>query len=255
MKTSELNLYQKIIRVYEQVSTVVKYDHISVGNNSYSAVSHDAVVKALHGPLAQHGIVVIPSMLEAKIERYEKEKTYNGQTTKQEWFRADCHVCVKFVNADKPEENFVTGVWSYALDTSDKAMGKAYTYAIKMIYLKVFLLESADQEEQRIYEQEAPRPQTKTYNESRAPEPSPVKPKPALVNYAPQSNGAKTDYDGPISDKQVKRMFAIAYKNNWTAQDITANILKNYGVAPENLTAKKYEEAVSFFEANESIPF
>lgn len=248
-----MNLYQRIIQVYKQVSTVIKDDEISVGNNSYLAVSHDAVIKALHGPIAENGIVVIPSMLDAKIERYEKEKTYNGQTTKQEWFRVDCHVSVKFLNADKPEEQFETKVWSYALDTSDKAMGKAYTYAIKMIYLKVFMLESADQEEQRIYEQE--KPKTNTYNQTRQPQPAPVLTQKevvstTIVNHAPQASGAK-----PLSEPQVKRLYAIASKNNWVKSRIDEHVFRNYKTAAQNLSREQYDEVCSFFEANEDLPF
>lgn len=150
MQKTENNLYQRIIRVYEKVKSVVKDGEIIQGNGSYAVVTHDAVTKALHGPLSEAGIVFVPDMISCETSEFEKTKVWNGQEQKTTWYKASVKVSVTLVNSDKPEEKLTTYGFAYAFDTGDKAIGKAYSMAIKNIMLKLFMLESADQEEERI---------------------------------------------------------------------------------------------------------
>lgn len=145
-----LNLFQRINLVMKQVDTVNKGTTVDMGNNrSYSAVSHDDVTALLHKPITEAGLAAVPSMDSAEVEATIKEKTYNGNTNKSTEYLVKVWASVTFVNIDNPEEKFTTKCYAYALDSGDKATGKAYSMAVKYCYLKTFMLESADDEESR----------------------------------------------------------------------------------------------------------
>ncbi len=61
----------------------------------------------------------------------------------------ECDFSVTYVNIDKPEDRFTSVVESHAMDAGDKAPGKAMTYGTKTSMLKVFSVESGDNEESR----------------------------------------------------------------------------------------------------------
>lgn len=153
MKTSEkLNLHQKMLEVYKKVTTVVKDKTIKPSqdsNASYDVVTHDMVTRALHLPMAEAGLLPIPTQKSCAVSTFEKIKYYQGNEQKSLWYRADVSAIVKIVNVDDPAQFETYEASAYAFDTSDKAVGKAYSMAIKMIYLKAFMLESIDDEEER----------------------------------------------------------------------------------------------------------
>lgn len=144
-----MNLHQKILTVYKEVRSIVKDGEIEQGNSSYLVVTHDAVTRALHMPLANAGIVCIPNLELCQNSDFEVSKVWNKETTVSKWYRADVKASITFVNADDPQDRFTSNSFAYAFDKSDKAIGKAYSMAIKNIYLKVFMLESVDHEEER----------------------------------------------------------------------------------------------------------
>ena len=194
MNKTENNLYQRILSVYKKVTSVIKEAEIEQGNNSYQVVTHDTVTKALHIPVAEAGIVCWPTMKSCVVTSFEKEKEYQGKKQIQTWYRADVVAQVKFINADNPQDVLESEIHSYAFDTSDKAIGKAYSMAIKNIYLKTFMLESLDQEEARPLEDGS-------YKEIKRP-----------VNHAPtKANG--------ISEAQAKKLFAMGSGLGWSKED------------------------------------
>lgn len=146
-----LNLAQRILQVYEEVDTVIKDDSVSTGGESYSAVTHDAVTRLLHQPIARARIVVVPTQETFELSDFEAKNRY-GDLKRS--YKVTMKVTATFINADDPADRLSSSAWGYALDSSDKAMGKAYSYALKNIYLKVFLLESRDHEEQRTFEED-----------------------------------------------------------------------------------------------------
>lgn len=153
-----MNLYQKIITIYKEVKTVVKDDKVSTGgDNSYLAVSHDAVTRLLHMPIANAGIVVIPVMEECVVSVFEKEvwNKYDKMMVKKLSYRSDVWVSLTLVNSEKPDEVIKTKAFGMAFDSADKGPTKAYSMALKACLLKVFMLESLDKEEQRAEEVDA----------------------------------------------------------------------------------------------------
>ena len=144
------------------VTSVFKGTEVSMGGGrGYSAVSHDDVTKLIHMPLVNNGIFVELGVISSKLSPLETISEYQGKQQIKTSYLAEVTVRATFVNVDKPEERFSVDSYAYALDSSDKAVGKAMSMATKYIYLKNLLLESTDEEEQRHFEKEhkpAPKP-------------------------------------------------------------------------------------------------
>ena len=155
-QTQVKSIYQRMIDVQKRVTTIIKNEVVKMSDNDrgYKAVSHDDVAAALHLPLAEAGIVLLPDVVNKVFSEFEVEKKNNYGTYKQRWYRADVDIVVKWINADKPDEFIESRGSAFALDTSDKCFAKAYSLALKIVLLKVHLLESSDEEEKRIFEKD-----------------------------------------------------------------------------------------------------
>ncbi len=137
------------------VTSVFKGTEVSMGGGrGYSAVSHDDVTKLIHMPLVNNGIFVELGVISSKLSPLETVSEYQGKQQIKISYLAEVTIRATFVNVDKPDERFSVDSYAYALDSSDKAVGKAMSMATKYIYLKNLLLESTDEEEQRTFEKE-----------------------------------------------------------------------------------------------------
>jgi hypothetical protein len=147
------NLYQKINDIQKTVKSVHKGGTVKINERaSYSAVLHDDVTALLHDPIANAGIVAMPRMETCELEIIRTSKSYNGQITESNSYMVKIWASVTFINSENPSEQYQTQCFAYAIDSGDKAAGKAYSMAIKYCYLKTFMLESCDDEESRDYE-------------------------------------------------------------------------------------------------------
>jgi len=146
----KLNIYERINYVMSRVSYVKKGSVVGTGQNTYTAVGHDDVTRLLNEHIQTAGIVVTPSIVEVKTNtiQYTQKNKYG----EKEVFRCEVQmwVEVKFTNMNAPGENFTVTGFAIGLDNQDKAPGKALSMAVKNAYLKVFMLESGDNEEARI---------------------------------------------------------------------------------------------------------
>jgi hypothetical protein len=126
------NIFQRINAVMKEVDYIQK-DQTKKVAGQYKFVSHDQVTAALHGPMTKHGIVCIPTIEEMK----------------QDGNRTQVQLTVSFVNIDNPEwDRFSVTYYGYGIDTSDKGIGKAVSYAFKYALLKTFCLETGDDPDQ-----------------------------------------------------------------------------------------------------------
>lgn len=139
-----LNIYQRINAVRKAIGYVQKDKSVSTGGGSYKAVTHDAVTGMVRAALIEHGVVIVPSVLSAVFNAKEPE-------AKQRLYEATYQI--EFVNIDDPADRIVTQQNAHALDNGDKAPGKAQSYATKYAILKLFNIETGEDEESR-YQQE-----------------------------------------------------------------------------------------------------
>lgn len=135
-----MNIYQRINAVRKAIGYVQKDKAVSTGGGSYKAVTHDAVTGMVRASLIEHGVVIVPSVLTATFHQKEPE-------AKQRLYEATYQI--EFVNIDDPADRIVTNQNAHALDNGDKAPGKAQSYATKYAILKLFNIETGEDEESR----------------------------------------------------------------------------------------------------------
>lgn len=159
---STANIYERIALVMRDVQYVQKDAEVGFGNNKYSAVSHDRVVSAVREACINHGILVVPSFVSDEVVDCV---TSSGKPK----IRYQAVYDISFINTATPDERITLRVSSHADDNGDKAPGKAITYATKSAILKVFMLQTGEDDEQRFEdEQEASAASKAAHKESKA---------------------------------------------------------------------------------------
>ena len=140
-----MNIYQRINEVRKAIGYVQKDKAVSTGGGSYKAVTHDAVTGMVRAALIEHGVVIVPSVVSSVFNAKEPE-------AKQRLYEATFQI--EFVNMDEPTDRIVTHQTAHALDNGDKAPGKAMSYATKYAILKLFNIETGEDEESRYQQDE-----------------------------------------------------------------------------------------------------
>jgi hypothetical protein len=146
MSESKLNLFQRINKVREAINYIQKDKAVSAGaSGSYKAVTHDTVTAMVRSHMVEHGIVSYPVLVNSESKPKEGD-------AKQ--FRYEATYDIFFVNSDNPEEKITLRIQAHAMDNADKAPGKALSYAKKYAVLKLFEIETGEDEESRYQDAE-----------------------------------------------------------------------------------------------------
>ncbi len=132
-----MNLIQKIAAISGECKIVVKDKEIEVAGRKYKVVTHDAVTSVLRPIMAKHGVVAYISKL-SHVDDDITVKTKYGET-----IQARTKVDIEVTFSDG-ESSISTYAFAYGIDPSDKAPGKAVSYAFKYALLKTFNLETGD---------------------------------------------------------------------------------------------------------------
>ncbi len=140
-----MNIYQRIAAVMKAVSYVKKDKTVSGSGGGYRAVTHDMVTAMVRPHLVEHGIVVVPRLVNA--QTVSTGRSTSGGTPIN---RFEGQYVVAFVNVDDPKDCIEVPAAAHAEDHGDKAPGKALSYATKYAILKVLLLETGEDDEGRI---------------------------------------------------------------------------------------------------------
>ena len=145
LKLLDLNIYQRINNVMKVVQYVQKDSSISGGGANYKAVSHDQVVSVIRQELVNNGIVIFPNQISG--EFLIKRDLSATPPVKMGLYSGTYEI--SFVNIDNSEDRVVATITAHANDNGDKAPGKAASYATKTAMLKVFSLETGENDESR----------------------------------------------------------------------------------------------------------
>lgn len=136
----QLNVYQRCNEVRKAIGYIKKEKDVSTGQGSYRAITHDQVTGLVRQHLIDHGVIITTSLIDGEFDKKE-------EGSKQRLYRAT--FSVTFINCDTPEDKFSVVVPAHALDSGDKAVGKAMSYATKYAIVKTFTIESGDDDESR----------------------------------------------------------------------------------------------------------
>ena len=138
------NIFQRINDVRKEVEYIQKDKAVSGAGANYKAVTHDQVVANVRASAVKHGIVIYPEQLQHSMPIMRDVKN----DVKMHLYSGD--YAVNFVNEDNPEDRLVMTINAHANDNGDKAPGKCATYAVKTAVLKVFFLETGEDDESRM---------------------------------------------------------------------------------------------------------
>ena len=155
--SESLNLWQRMNNVMMEVGKVSRDKFIQLNSSGagYKAVTHDNVTSTIRPALVKNGVFVSVDQTDCKVETIEiTKKGFKGAPDYiVNEYMATVYIEVTFFNVEKPDEQIKSKGFAYAMDSSDKAPGKALSYAVKNVLLKNLMLESCDEEENRGFEQ------------------------------------------------------------------------------------------------------
>ena len=146
----KMNIYQKMLKITEELQTVAKNLTVQTGKSSYKAVGELDVLNAVKPLEAKYGVYSYPLQREI-IETAVIESESNGYTRKQLFMRVQ--TVYRFVNVDNPEESIDITSYGDGLDSGDKATGKAMTYCDKYALMKAYKMSTGDDPDQNASEE------------------------------------------------------------------------------------------------------
>lgn len=132
-----MNIYEKISEVMKRVEYLTKDDKVEFGTTKYKAISEEKVTTIIRKELVDLGIVILPVMQESQItELIRTEKSVNQ--------RADVHTKYRIQNIEDINDYIEVESNGSGVDTQDKAIGKAMTYAYKYMLLRTFAIPTGE---------------------------------------------------------------------------------------------------------------
>jgi hypothetical protein len=135
-----MNIYERINEVRKSIAYVQKDKSVSTGGGSYKAVTHDQVTAMVREHMVKHGIVTYPVLVDS---------VSNPKEGDAKQFRYEATYDFVFVNVEEPQDTLTIRIQAHAMDNADKAPGKALSYAKKYAILKVFEIETGEDDESR----------------------------------------------------------------------------------------------------------
>lgn len=132
-----MNVFEKINAVMKEIEYLTKDDKVEFGTTKYKAISEEKVTTAVRKELVKQGIVILP--IEQQSENKElirTDKSVNMLTSVHTRYRIQN---IEDINDYIEVESNGTGV-----DTQDKGVGKAMTYAYKYMLLRTFAIPTGE---------------------------------------------------------------------------------------------------------------
>lgn len=125
--TEKLNLHQKIRAVMKDVEYLSKDGNVAFKTTNYKAITEEKVTSAVRTALVEHGLVILPINQE-----FIKEGTLTTVNTQY-----------KIIDVDTGDSEIIVST-GQGVDTQDKGIGKAMTYAYKYLLLRTFAIPTGE---------------------------------------------------------------------------------------------------------------
>lgn len=148
------NIFQKINKVMNDVKYLMKDDKVVTNAKtgaSYKAITEEKVTSELRKAMIKHGIVIIPIEMITKRED-ETLKDFQGNDKVNRITTVETRYRIQ--NIDDKDDYIIAVSAGTGVDTQDKGVGKAMTYAYKYLLLRTFAIptgEDADQISSEVY--------------------------------------------------------------------------------------------------------
>lgn len=144
-----MNIYEKLLAISQEIATVAKNLNVGVGKSSYKAVGEADILKAVRPLEAKHKVYSYPfsrTIIESGV--IENEIENNGTKTIKKNLYERIETVYRFVNIEKPEEFIEITTYGDGIDSQDKSVGKAMTYADKYALMKAYKIVTGDDPDQ-----------------------------------------------------------------------------------------------------------
>ena len=154
MEVKEMNIFQRVAAITNELQTVAKNLEVSTGKSSYKAVSERDILDAVKPIEYKYGVYSYPvgrEITESNLLENVKEYTDRGgntTVTKSTTFMSRIKTVYRFVNVDNPEEYIETTTFAEGIDAQDKGSGKAMTYADKYALMKAYKISTGEDPDQ-----------------------------------------------------------------------------------------------------------
>lgn len=141
-----MNIYEKLSKISNELSTVAKNLSVGEGKAKYKAVGEADVLKAIKPLEEKYKVYSYPSQRRIIESGFLDTVNYKGEPKKQFYERIE--VIYKFVNIEEPNEYIEITTYGDGIDSGDKSVGKAMTYADKYALLKAYKIVTGDDQDQ-----------------------------------------------------------------------------------------------------------
>ena len=139
-------VYEKIQQVMGSVNYLNKDGFVETGKGKgYKALTDEKVLGAVRPALVSAGLVILPVKMEQQ-RTDEQVKAYDGSTKTNRI--TDVSVTYRIINVEDPKDYVEVVSAGTGVDTQDKGIGKAMTYAKKYAILNIFLIPSGEDTDQ-----------------------------------------------------------------------------------------------------------
>jgi hypothetical protein len=200
-----MNLIEKLIEVRKAVPYLQKEN----SGYQFKYVSSSQTLGALRGAMDKQGVLLVPSVTTAEVADHTTSKGGHEYFTK-------LGMSFTWIDAKNPEDQITCQWYGQGLDSGEKGVGKAMTYAEKFFLLKFFNI-ATDKDDPDAFQAKDPMdsPERKATREAGGRD-FPNEGRGAPEKPSRDSSGGKkdfSDYDPtgdtrPVTEKQLKRLFA-----------------------------------------------
>lgn len=205
MEIKEMNIFEKLSNITNEISNVNKNLTVGQGKNSYKAVGEADVLKAVKELEFKYRIYSYP--VEREVIESSMFTTTNEYGDKNNIF-SRIKTVYRFVNIDKPEEYIETITFAEGIDTQDKGSGKAMTYSDKYALMKSYKIITGEDPDQN----------------------------PSEDGYKKKQNTTATN--NKITEIEAKSIYALMVRKGY---DVVPTLEKNYGIKnTADLTKEQY---------------
>lgn len=136
-----MNIYEKIASVMEDVQYLCKDDTVDAGKGkSYRAITEEKVTSAVRASMLKNGLVMFPVSMHTSRDDETVDSQYGQKVNRI----TTVNVVYRMVNKDNPDEFIDIASSGTGVDTQDKGVGKAMTYAYKYALLRTFAIPTGE---------------------------------------------------------------------------------------------------------------
>ena len=214
--------------------------------NNFRAVSESAILDVINPILIEH-----EWFYEIRVKKSDLQiREAFGAKGKKLQFIATIEVAVVFHNCLFPEEMVGTESVGMGIDDNDKAMGKAYTYAVKYALLKLFRLRFGDDPD---FEASKPLHVEKPKEEKESKKNTPKEDEPVKKLQKP-SKKSTSGMDKPMTEAQRDYILGMMKQHNVNEKEI----LEKFGVEPsrdEFIPMPTARAIIKWLEEGGYLPF